>query len=173
VTEIASRHVWRRSNDGGAIRRPSSGALSFLFDNPGVPLRFTPGSNSAAPFGRSEPWILKEHKDLSAEGAMEYSPERNATELRDVSAEGAKESSPERNAVELRVSIPPRSNPFQEVTEMASRHVWQRSNDGGAICRPLSGALSFLFDKTGVPLRFTPGFNPAHPSGALFESRQR
>jgi hypothetical protein len=53
VTEMTLHQVRRRFDDGGAFRRPLPGALSFLVVKPGVPLRSTPGSNSAAPFVRS------------------------------------------------------------------------------------------------------------------------
>jgi len=89
----------------------------------------------------------------------------------DVSARGAKEYSPERSAAELRDSIASPSNPFQGVTEIVAHQAWPRLDDGGAFRRPLSGASPFLFDKPGVPLRFTPGSNPPHPPGALFDIR--
>jgi hypothetical protein len=118
----------------------------ILHDQPGVPLRFTPGFNPDAPFGRSASWMLKVRKDASAGGAKDYSPEWRATELR--------------------ASIPSPSNPCRGVTEMTSYQEWERFDYGGAFRRPLSGALSILFDKPGVPLRFTPGSTPAHPLGA-------
>jgi len=85
----------------------------------------------------------------------------------DISAGGAKDYSPEWRATELRDSIPSPSNPFQGVTEMVSHQEWQRFDYGGAFRRPLSGALSILVDKPGVPLRFTPGSSPARPLGTL------
>jgi hypothetical protein len=88
-----------------------------------------------------------------------------------VSAGGAKDYSPEWRATELRGSIPFPSNPFQGVTELASHQEWQRFDYGGAFRRPLSGALSILFDKPGVPVRFTPGSSPPHPLGAPFGIR--
>jgi hypothetical protein len=89
----------------------------------------------------------------------------------DVSAEGAKEYSPEWSAAELRDLTPSRPNPFRGVTEMVAHQVWPRFDEGGKFCRPWSGALSFLFDEPGVPLRFTPGSSPSHPPGALFAIR--
>lgn len=89
----------------------------------------------------------------------------------DVSAGGAKEYSPEWSEAKLRDSIPSPSNPFQGVTEMASHQIWRRFDYGRAFRRPLSGALSILFDKPGVPLRFTPGSIPPHPPGARFDIR--
>ena len=88
-----------------------------------------------------------------------------------VSAEGAKEYSPERSAAELRDFTPVWSNPCQGVTEIAACRMRRRFDDGGAFRRPISRALLFLFDKPGVPLRFTPGFNPSHPAGALSNCR--
>gem|GEM_PF-5513159 len=90
---------------------------------------------------------------------------------KDASAGGAKEYSPEWSAAELRDSISSPSNPFQGVTEMASRQVWRRFDYGGAFRRRLSGALSIWFDKPEVPLRFTPGSSPPHLPGALFDIR--
>jgi hypothetical protein len=84
-----------------------------------------------------------------------------------VSAEGAKEYSPEWSEAELRDLTSSRSNPCQGVTEMALHQVWRRFDFGGAFRRPFPGALSFLFDKPGVPLRFTPGSNSAAPCGRL------
>jgi len=69
--------------DGG-FRRPFSGALLFLDHRPGVPLRSTPGFSSAAPSGcyRGSQKRLGVRR-LSAEGAMEYSPEWSAAELQE------------------------------------------------------------------------------------------
>jgi hypothetical protein len=89
----------------------------------------------------------------------------------DVSAGGAKEYSPERSEAKLRDSISSPSNPFQGVTEMVAHQVWPRFTEDGAFRRPSSGALSILSDKPGVPLRFTPGFSPPHPPGALVDIR--
>ena len=89
----------------------------------------------------------------------------------DISAEGATEYSPERSAAKLRDLTPSRPNPFQGVTEMVAHQEWPRFDEGGAFRRPSSGALSILFDKPGVPLRFTPGCSPPHPPGVLFDIR--
>jgi hypothetical protein len=89
----------------------------------------------------------------------------------DVSAEGAKEYSPEWSAAELRDLTPSRPNPSQGVTEMVAYQVWRRFGEGGKFRRPWSGALSFLFDEPGVPLRFTLVSSPSHPPGALFGIR--
>jgi hypothetical protein len=51
VTKMASPQEWQRFDHGGAFRRPSSGALSILFDKPGVPLRLAPGSGPPHPPG--------------------------------------------------------------------------------------------------------------------------
>ena len=123
----------------------------ILHDQPGVPLRFTPGSNSGAPVGRSASWMVKDRKDASAGGAKEYSPEQSAAKLREL--------------------IPSPSNPFHGATEMVAHQERPRFDEGGAFRRPLSGALSIFFDKPGVPLRFPPGSNPPHPPGALFGIR--
>ena len=89
----------------------------------------------------------------------------------DVSAEGAKEYSPEWSEAELRDLTSSRSNPCQGVTEMVAHQEWPRFDEGGAFRRPLSGALSILFDKPGVPLRFTPGSSPPRPAGAQLNRR--
>ena len=83
------------------------------------------------------------------------------------SAGGAQDYSPERSAAELRDLTPIRPNPFQGVTERQAPQARQRIGDGTAFRRPFSGALPFLFDKPGVTLRSSPGFNPPHPPGAL------
>ena len=51
VTEMVAHQEWPRFDEGGAFRRPLSGALSIFFDKPGVPLRFTPGSSPPHPPG--------------------------------------------------------------------------------------------------------------------------
>lgn len=78
------------THNGGNLRRPSSGALLFLHNTPGVPLRSTPGFNPGAPFGGSRgnrqgvteriSWEQRDTRGagvshLSAEGAVQYSPE--------------------------------------------------------------------------------------------------
>ena len=45
------------------------------------------------------------------------------------------------------------------------------THNGANLRRPSSGAALFLYHTPGVPLRSTPGFNPAHPPGAVAEIR--
>jgi hypothetical protein len=89
----------------------------------------------------------------------------------DVSAKGAKDYSP---GVER--SGTPGSHALS--SEPLSRGDGNGGESDATHCeyvdpsrRPFSGARPFLLDKPGVPLRFTPGFSPPHPAGALFDIR--
>jgi len=84
-----------------------------------------------------------------------------------ISAGGAQEYSPQWSVAELRGLTYFRPNPFRGVTETPAHRVRPRFDDGGALRRPFSGALSFC---SIIPeLRCTPlrALILAHPAGAL------
>jgi hypothetical protein len=89
-----------------------------------------------------------------------------------ISTEGAKEYSPERNAVELRELTPSRPNPCRGVTEIVAiqmRHIANMSARSLAPFQGLGPFYSIHPEFRCAPLR---ALIPAHPSGALFDSRQ-
>ena len=78
----------------------------------------------------------------------------------DLSAEGAKEYSPEWSAAELRDLTPLSTEPLSRGDGNGGESDATRCEYVDPFRRPFSGARSFLPDKPGVPLRFTPGCSP-------------